>query len=69
MKIDIELKPCPFCGNTNLTIGTSAVLHGDDDEDNYAVCCGVSEGGCGGTSGYALSKLKAVENWNKRNDS
>ena len=66
MKIEIELKPCPFCGNTNLFVGTSAQLHGDDDEDDYAVCCDFEQGGCGATGGYQLSKIKAIELWNKR---
>ena len=66
IKIEMELKPCPFCGNTNLFVGTSDEIHEDGDKHNYAVCCDFEQGGCGACGGYELSKIKAVENWNKR---
>ena len=68
VKIEIELEPCPFCGNTDLLVGTSNEIRLDGDEDNFAVCCDVDRGGCGACSGYALSRLKAVEYWNKRSE-
>ena len=66
MKVKIKLKPCPFCGNTKLTVGSSAVIREDNDYDNYAVCCDYNKGGCGACSGYQLSRYEAVKLWNER---
>ena len=66
VKVKYKLKPCPFCNNTNIVIGTSKELHGDDDVDDYAVCCNVNSGGCGACSGYSLSIGTAIKRWNKR---
>ena len=68
MTINVEIKPCPFCGNTNLIVDTSAVINGDDDKNNYAVCCSANAGGCGATSGYAVDKITAINKWNRRSD-
>ena len=71
MKVDIELKPCPFCGQTEtLEIGTFDELNSveteEDGFENYAVCCSANNGGCGASSGYAENKELAICKWNER---
>jgi hypothetical protein len=73
------LKPCPFCGNTNTLVVTSAAeLNCEDDEefnawphsDSFAVMCDASRprgpGGCGGMGGFFATEADAVAAWNKR---
>ena len=52
-KTKIELKPCPFCGGTNLYVGS------------WSVFCDATQGGCGGGV-CARSNEEAVEKWNRR---
>lgn len=52
-----DLKPCPFCGNTDVHIDA-------DDGDFYAVLC--DEGRCAGNSGYFGSPESAKACWNTR---
>lgn len=74
----IELKSCPFCGNTIApTIMSIAEIECDDFDDfdewkktHYAVVCDhnhVDTIGCGASTGYyANSPEEAAELWNKR---
>lgn len=68
-----HLKSCPFCGGTNIVIITC----GDENCGNklcvdcphkgqYSVCCDASKGGCGTHTGYARTKEKAIELWERR---
>lgn len=59
--MNIELKPCPFCGRTDIHIEPNGI--GD-----YSVVCGHELTGCGAsTSDYRCeSEEQAVERWNRR---
>lgn len=58
----IELKPCPFCGNSK-----SILLH-ENIMDCYFIGYSVSCCGCGVETRYFKSKEKAAEAWNRRAD-
>ena len=64
--MNVKLKPCPFCNNTNIVVGTSKEIHGDDCDYEFAVCCDINNGGCGACSGYYQDEAKAIKCWNKR---
>ena len=61
-----ELKPCPFCGGTKLTIKSCNETTEDNNFENYAVCCDFTHGGCGASSGYRPNRGEAIEAWNRR---
>ena len=71
-----ELKPCPFCGKTNLFVGTEEEIELQDEEDEnyrvnshtYCVCCDMHKGGCGASSGFRFTVDEAIEAWNRRAD-
>ena len=69
-----ELKPCPFCGNTNIVIKTCSdnccdpIMCDECPQLQYTVCCDGNNGGCGSHSGYYLKKEEAIEAWNRRAD-
>lgn len=50
---NIELKPCPFCGNEG---------HLSQHGDSYIVSCF----DCGAQIDYCASEEEAVKAWNKR---
>lgn len=56
--MNYELKPCPFCGGTNFTIGTRG--------RSVAVICDFRQEGCGASGRYRDTEEKAVEAWNRR---
>ena len=68
MKAKIKFKPCPFCGNTNVVLGSSKEIHGDGNDFEFAVCCDINNGGCGACSGYHTNTIEVIKNWNKRSD-
>lgn len=53
-----ELKPCPFCGNEDITI--------IEIDGLYQTVCSVIRKGCGAASGYQYSRDKAIKEWNRR---
>lgn len=59
----INLKPCPFCGNSNIYL-LKEVAKGYDDQ--YKVVCNANWNGCGASSGYYDSTHEAVDAWNRR---
>ena len=69
-----ELKPCPFCGNESLFVGTIAEIYEEElnlNEDSlwhelYEVVCDCTQGGCGASCGISTSAEGAVEVWNRR---
>lgn len=67
----IDIKPCPFCGNENLTL-TDNVAMGWMAEVleaySFTVNCSADElaGGCGATCGYHETGDEAIEAWNTR---
>ena len=77
-----DLKPCPFCGKSVATLSTALELEDcldfeDDDRcpacmdwagscGYHTVVCGITDGGCGASSGYYPSKEKAIAAWNRR---
>lgn len=59
-----ELKPCPFCGETeHLEI---VKLEDSMHPRQYEVVCAMDSGGCGGSAGYRSSKQDAIDVWNTR---
>ena len=50
------LKPCPFCGGTNLNIRKGKYMW-------WVECC---NGDCGAKGGYKSYKKVAIESWNRR---
>lgn len=58
-----DLKPCPFCGNTNLYIQMTKESGCDDQ---YQVICNFNWNGCGASSGYWDTPQEAVDAWNRR---
>ncbi len=66
-----KLKPCPFCGNGNITIVVDNAYHsfGIADKDevvNFKVICSVTSCGCGASTGWKYSKEEAIKDWNRR---
>ena len=66
-----KLKPCPFCGNGNITIVVDNVHHslGIADKDevvNFKVICSLTSCGCGASTPWAYPKENAVRLWNRR---
>lgn len=66
--MNIELKPCPFCGNEHLKVGTEKDFDPDMPYPStyVAVCCCIHQGGCGAVSGFKPIMQEAVELWNMR---
>jgi len=67
-----ELKPCPFCGFTELQFYNEVAQAADgyfcDDEpsqESGVIICDATLGGCGATSGFGNEEV-AIINWNKR---
>lgn len=68
------LEPCPFCGGTNIFVGTIAEIEAqcEDHEDYldnsglYSVVCDYTKGGCGASSGHYRDKEEAIAKWNRR---
>lgn len=58
-----RLRDCPFCGGKNICI----IDESEPEHPEFAVCCDMTEGGCGATSGYRRTKEEAIEAWNRRN--
>lgn len=61
MSDEIELKPCPFCGGSEITVVFNPT-EGVDMTGMYIVSCD----DCGGTSGYRYTQDDAVAAWNGR---
>ena len=67
-----ELKPCPFCGGTKITIANCVELEACNnfeectDRENVAVVCDLNQGGCGASSGYRATFAEAIAAWNRR---
>lgn len=68
-----KLKPCPFCNSTeHIKIisccddSCESANCSDCDFIMYTVCCCVTSGGCGASSGYKETKEEAKEHWNRR---
>lgn len=54
----IELKPCPFCGNTTITI----IGDRNRGPSPWEIRCCL----CNGSVGYYKRKMSAVAAWNRR---
>ena len=77
-----QLKPCPFCGKLVATLSNAKELEdcSDFEDDDrcpacmdwsggcgyHTVVCGVTEGGCGASTGYFPTKEEAIAAWNRR---
>ena len=76
MEKQIELKPCPFCGNKSIIVIScdeeACNAHAESCEGctvkSYAYCCTTRKGGCGAASGWHTTISKAKESWNRRVD-
>lgn len=67
-----NLLPCPFCGVTGpAKIATSQDLKGPEcgSESDFTIVCDAQKSGCGATCGYAASKERAIQKWNRRGKS
>lgn len=70
----IELKPCPFCGETDTLVAINfnemyGYEKGEDayhQDPRYTIVCSRMRGGCGATGGYKKDAELAIENWNTR---
>ena len=65
-----KYKPCPFCGNPNVSLKVYPKESVADGvklfRNRYAVLCDYDDGGCGGESGHYLNVREAVDAWNQR---
>lgn len=65
-----KLKPCPFCGNKNISVVVDNAEYslGLTDETNkcFKVICSKTSCGCGASSGWRNTKQEAVDTWNSR---
>lgn len=69
--MDINLKPCPFCGNKAAPqiMDQNQALWRDPDYDGdlrIVVCCAARNGGCGASTGFCDNDDEAVAAWNRR---
>ena len=59
-----ELKPCPFCGNKDVTL---MVRRGKDGwRDRFFVLCAYDDGGCGASGQWCHYSDEAIDAWNRR---
>lgn len=56
-----KLKPCPYCGGTNLT-----TMNGHIETSDVAIVCKFNDGGCGASGGFRRTYDEAVKAWNER---
>lgn len=68
-----QLKPCPFCGNSeSLTIIDAKEIKTCPYPFGYLACCSAKSNiseevrGCGAHTGWCNSEKEAVEKWNRR---
>ena len=54
------LKPCPFCGGTDLVISAC--------EEFVAIVCDFRQSGCGASGGYRYTEEEAVEKRHGNNE-
>lgn len=80
---NINLKPCPFCDAKTAIITNAHELEECSNFDYYncpcnkfesnpcnyyTIVCNVNNGGCGASTGYFLTKQKAIKAWNRRTE-
>ena len=74
MSRNIELKPCPFCGNRTapevVSISELDSVDGNEWYDShFTVVCSMWNGGCGASVRCNNeSREAAAESWNRRKD-
>ena len=65
-----DIKPCPFCGESDFVELCSDADYIDDPCDGhieqFQVCCNAIKGGCGSCGGFRDTEEEALELWNKR---
>ena len=67
-----KIKSCPFCGSAiapRIFSAYDAFPEGmlkSSIEEHWSIICDANDGGCGASGRYCTSKVKAVEEWNKR---
>ena len=69
----MNLKPCPFCGKTEIVVFDANVIAEIDrdsdlwaDDPTYAAVCDFNNKGCGASGGYRETESEAIEAWNQR---
>lgn len=63
MSINIELKPCPFCGRGLIFFDPAS-----GRDSGFRTICGGQPMGCRASSGWAQTPEEAAEKWNRRAD-
>lgn len=67
-----NFNPCPFCGNTDIFVGTVARAHNLPEDDSwnvthYTAVCNARTTGCGASVGWDCETYEeAIDRWNKR---
>jgi len=61
---DVQIEPCPHCGNIQLELRTYPGK--DGFLDRYAVLCSYDNGGCGAEGGHYHTVAEAISSWNRR---
>lgn len=79
--MELDLKRCPFCGNSAVELHTARALKECANCANEELCpefevadncrvflivCDALQGGCGAATGYYDKINEAVKAWNKR---
>ena len=61
-----ELKPCPFCGASGISVHLSREKGANDTKWQYQVVCNYNLLGCGASGCYSDDPKEAVKAWNRR---
>ena len=64
MKMNDELRACPFCGNPRVKL--VGIPAGNGFRERFCVRCDYNDGGCGAEGGWRHYMLEAMDVWNMR---
>ena len=66
----VELKPCPFCNNKNISVVVDNAEYSlgliDETDVHFKVICSTTSCGCGASSSWKNTREEAVMEWNRR---
>ena len=66
---EVELLPCPFCGEEDLSVKTDNVMHMEYGRIRAVVMCNIckAQGGIAEIKGFeSEAKTEAIKLWNRR---